>query len=546
MTDRSSPVFYVRVRGTAPFIGKSGEANVTVARLEHQLRQAQYVVDKYETAASVPGVDQSVIDLYDKASADVIAWQARLDAARAVAAEQEPPLPNTSQEDDADATEDITDRVITFVYEDDEKKTDVVKVTLDNRDLAFFESNIMDKGTVLVVSWGYAGNMAPPREAVVQKVSGALQLTVEAQDKGVLLHKLSKTRVFEGKTRSAVVEEIADEHGYGVDRRSIQSTTVTYDVIAQGGQTDAQFLKKLADREGFEFYVDHDGLHWHERRLDQKPVRLLQYYLPPSVGDIMSFNIDNDVNAKPGKVTVRGRNPIERTDTETTADDSNTPRTTLAAEPEVSAAPQLTEIVNPRTGETRTVYRTADTAPTGTPGSAVTPASTGSAEVRPTTEITQQGAQREAQAVFRRTQQTSVNMSLKIVGDPGIAAKSVIEVTGLGKRLSGKYYVTSIKHSLGSGYSCDIKVKSDGTNRRRGGSTGRRPDTAANQNTQSLLGIAAGAVAAAADSGGLLGIAAGAVADTPALTAVEVVDPRTGETHTEYRNLGGQSATGSQ
>ncbi len=59
-------------------------------------------------------------------------------------------------------------RIFSFTFEDAEKQTDQVSLVLDNFDLALFDREELVGGATLEVSWGYPGNMAPPRRVVVK------------------------------------------------------------------------------------------------------------------------------------------------------------------------------------------------------------------------------------------------------------------------------------------------------------------------------------------------------------------------------------------
>ncbi len=387
--------------------------------------------------------------------------------------------------------QDISKHVVSFEYEEDEKKADILKLTVDNRDLAYFDSPLFEKGTSLIVSWGYVGAMAPPREVIVQKVTGSTSLVVEAHAKSVLMHKLTRVRSFDNKTRSEIVKQVAAENGYiGPEVQDIEETTTRHGVISQTAQTDAQFLKKLADVEGFEFYVDFDGLHWHRRRFEQKPIRVLTYYLPPGVGDIKSFSVENDVTAKPAKVTAKGRDPIAKKDIAQTADNASTKRSTLAP---------VIEIVDPRTG--LTTFKTKEA----------------SAQEVVTTATSDKDAKKEADARFTRTQQTAVTLSMELVGDANLVSKTIVEIRGIGKRLSGKYYIGALKHKLdASGYDMSAKSKTDGTQAGAAKSKGQA-------NTKP---------ADAAKDG----------ADSGKLTPIKVVDPRDGVSRIIYKDTRGRDA----
>jgi phage protein D len=397
---------------------------------------------------------------------------------------------------------DITQAITSFSYEDDEKKTDMLTLVVTNHDLAYFDTPLFDKGTTMIVSWGYVGAMSPPREVIVTTIKGARSLTVEAHGKATLMNKEAKVRTFENVTRAEVVRTLANENGYGPEKQDIDDSpvpdrtvarlqaqvaseastadtaaaagghrvkaldtrvaglrrelaralaeaakapprspgdVVRYPVITQSGLTDAQFLKRLADLQGYEFYVDFDGLHWHPRRFGQRPIKKLTYYVAPGVGEVIDFSVESDLTAKVGQVVAKGRDPIAKTDITTTANNEETPRDALGS----SAM-----AIDPMTGEALGHEHAASA--TGT-----TPA-----------EPTAAGAKKEAAGQFVRSQQASTLLTLELVGDPDLVAKTIVEVAGLGKRLSGKYYVSSIKHTIEPGkvYTMSLKLRSDGTN----------------------------------------------------------------------------------
>jgi hypothetical protein len=381
---------------------------------------------------------------------------------------------------------DLSGRVLAFAFEDSEKKADKLVLTVDNWDLKNFDDPVWKKGNLLEVSWGYPGEMAPAREVVIQKVTGFQTLNVEGHAKSVLMNKLARCRTFESKRRSDVVREIAQENGYGGSLQDIEDTEEVLPVITQARMTDAQLLRRLADREGFEFYVDFDGLHFHQRRLGQRPVRVLRWYTPPEVGEVLAVNIESDVTAKPGAVRVRGRDPLTRRDIDERGSNATTTRDSLAP---------VIEIVDPETGSTRLERRNV------------------SEEVRPSPEASAGTARREANARYRRAQHTTVELTATVLGDPNLLAKTVVEFQGISQRLSGKYYVKEAKHKIdGSGYLVELKCLRDGT---------------------SELG--------AAPSGGRPNRGSAADADPNALRPVEVVDPETGRTRVEYRDARGRS-----
>lgn len=378
---------------------------------------------------------------------------------------------------------DLGDRLLGFTFEDTDGATDKASLQLDNWDLSFFDSTLVVKGAILDVSWGYPDRMAPERSLIVQRVKGFAVLQVEAHARSVLLHRAQTCRAFEQMTRSQVARQIAREHGFDDAFVHIEDTTEVYGCINQAGETDARLLARLARREGFRFYVDQTGLHWHSRRFGDPPVRVYRYYTDPGQGDVLGIDIDNDVLAKTGRTAVRGRDPRRRQTIEAAGSDAETVRDSLG---------DVREVVDPETGTTTLDARN------------------GAASVRPSAASTPGRAKREADARFRTSSRQTVKLRLQAVGDPAQTAKSIIEVQGITALLSGKYYVKRAKHILGtSGYLMELDCIKDGTGR-----IARRV-----QGTKESAGRPNQAQAR----------------DPGELAAIEVVDRETGETQLEYR-----------
>ena len=321
--------------------------------------------------------------------------------------------------------------------------------------------------------------MSPVRSLVVRRVQGFTVLQVEAHAKSVLLHRQQRCRSFEHMTRSAIVRQIAREHGFDPAFVHVEDTSEVYACANQAGETDARFLARLAAREGFRFYVDETGFHWHARRFDQAPVRVYRYYTDPGQGEILDIRIDNDVLAKPGRVDVRARDPKQRKTINAAGSDAETKRDTLGG---------LIEVVDPETGRTVLEQRNAT-------ASVHASAAAGAGRTK-----------READARFRTSSQESVKLTMRAVGDPAQSAKCVIEIQGISALLSGKYYVKSIKHAFGAGgYTMELACIKDATGRmEQGRASAAKPNLATAK-------------------------------DPNELRPIELVDPETGRTELAYR-----------
>ncbi len=374
---------------------------------------------------------------------------------------------------------DLGGRLLSFSYEDSEEKADKVTLELDNYDLVLFEREELMGGATLEVSWGYPGLMAPARRVVVQRLRGFQKLTVEGHALSVLMNREAKTRRWEQTTRSNVVRDIGKEAGFEGLMLDVDDTDEVFEVISQVSETDACFLKSLGAKEHFVFYVDHQGLHWRKRPKDSAPSQVMTWVSDPGRGDIMAISVESNLVKRAGSVTVKSRDPMTRKTIEVTADKSKADRTALG---------DVVEVVNPETAGTELLKRNA------------------TQSVHPSSAPTPERAAKEAAARFMKAERDTIKLSMQVIGDPTLAAKTVVEVQGISSVLSGKYYVTEVKHSISSsGYTSDLKLRRD------------------------------------AQGGGMLG---GAKQEGKKNTSepatdgspleVEKIDKETGETHTEY------------
>lgn len=334
---------------------------------------------------------------------------------------------------------DLSDRVISFTYQDSEKKADKLTMTVDNFTGEAWDEATFAKGNIIRIRWGYPGYMTPEREVVITGAKGGQVMTVEAKSKSVLMHRKTVCETFDNVLPHEVVETLAERNGFGADARTIQEVPdVPRSIINQPNISDARMLSRLAHKHGFEFFIDFDGLHWHERDFAQAPKREFRWYSGEVTNRaaIISYNVENDLTAKPAKTTYRGINPKTKKPYGAVGSNAETKRTTLT---------EIVEVRDFETGEWKQETRAA------------------SEEEKPSAEDSEQKAKKRADGRFRKVSQRSVKMTIVVLGDPLVLAKTVIFVTGIAKRLTGRYYIKEVTHSIGSGYQMTLKLISDGS-----------------------------------------------------------------------------------
>ncbi|MBU1483179.1 MAG: late control protein D [Gammaproteobacteria bacterium] len=394
------------------------------------------------------------------------------------------------------ASEQIVQRLEAFRFEDSDKRADSIKMTLNNEDLLFFDmgEDVLG-GTLLEVQWGYIGDMSAPRRGVIKKISGSTTLTVEARAESAQMHRITRSREWSGKTRAAVVREVAAENGYAGSAVSIEETVEPYETISQMGETDAAFLTRLAGLERFQFYVDDTGLHWHSRKFESQPTHVLEWRPAPGATSIPidSWEPQSNLARRVGRVKLKSRDPETKKEIEATATSGDVERATLA---------EVKEVVDPETLEGTLVREEVKRSSTDV--------------ARPSAASTPERLKREAAARYRVAERESIKMMVSVMGVPSLRAKSVVELRGCSAMFDGLYFATDVTHAFGSsGYATELVLIRDG------------------KNTTGAPAQAGSATPGAQQQGGDRNQQTANPESEP--VAVEVVDPETLQTRIEYR-----------
>ena len=396
-------------------------------------------------------------------------------------------------------TTDVSARVVGLNYTEKECSgtaqtggADRCKVDFDNFDLANFgQAPFVRTGDRLEVSFGYPGNSSPPRSVSVTKVTGSIVLAVEALGGAALLHRHKRTRSWQNLTLSGIARAVAEEAGYGPELQQIQETGDVVDHVTQAAITDAQLMRELCRRTGWVWYVDVDGFHFHPRRTGQRPARKFVWYTDPGRGDVLSWNVENDIFArKAGGVTAKGIDPATKKPVSATADNASDADTTQLA-PERLVITGVSERDGTSTGDT--VQESGS--------STVVPGAT-----------SQKDAEQKAKAAYQSNQLTSAQVSLECRGDPALRAKSVVQLEQFGAVIDGNYYAKEVDHKLGaSGYTMTVKVMRGGTGAGAGAgvvpkgaqNAAEAPDGAGGTNAPLVVGVdARDGTAVFTDAGG--------------------------------------------
>ncbi|MHB9037908.1 MAG: phage late control D family protein [Armatimonadota bacterium] len=355
-------------------------------------------------------------------------------------------------------SKDITHKITSFVFEDNEEEMDVMEVTVTDRNLQFVDHPLFQEGNEIVARFGYVGNLSGRRVAVIKEIDydfpdgGDPTIRLKAYDKGHKLAGRQIQRVWQkpapGILYSEIAERIASEHGL---TPVVTKTVGRHLRVAQGNMSDAQFLKQLAAKSrdkdgkgvtGYAFYIQDNELHFHPRRLEKRPALALEYFTDRE-GVLRSFKPSTQSQGVKGAGTETkavGVDPRKKGKTEHVANNATTSdRTSLG---------KKTYLVDGNTGDGK--YRKQESGK-------VVPSYDRSESFHE--EPRQEPALDLAESRFKEAELRQVEATAVTIGIPALVAKQNIEVRGVGRKFSGTYYCASVRHIFGDGYSCELKLK---------------------------------------------------------------------------------------
>lgn len=334
-----------------------------------------------------------------------------------------------------DRVEDFTEFVTKFTFEDSDEEHDVLKLEVDNHDLRFFDDPVWAKGNLIQFYFGYPGRISARRIHVIDNMRGFETLTITAIEQAGLVNK-EKCRKFENKTRIEVVLEVLKTGNFGqVKNFNVEASAITAEGKRDWYQagTDWKFLQRLAEKVSYQVYITGDTLHFHPRRLAQKPVRKFEYFF--GFGDLKRFRLkEYRVADRPAEVEVFGWDHIKRKILKAIGSDSTTERDTLG-----NKGSLVFEIDSEGKLAARRVISTPET--------------------------NQAIVDQEAAMHFKRAEEVEVEATAEIIGDPLLSAKNLVKIEGISKTLSGLYYIKKHVHELSrsGGYRGTMEVIKNAT-----------------------------------------------------------------------------------
>jgi phage protein D len=306
-----------------------------------------------------------------------------------------------------------------------------------NLTFKYSDSTTFDPGREITIDLGYADRLQRVITGVVNSLSprfpesSAPVLTVGGQD---LMRQMANRKPKPGEKKTYV--RMADwQIAQEVARRLRMQANVTqkgpvHDIVVQKNQDDATFLMERAKRIDFEFFISLDAATRREtlnfvERTDGRDSRAIRVFDLEWGQNLINFNPRLNRTNQVKEVTVRGWNPRTKEAISYTARSSDLPN--LAA--------------GSRGGPAK--------------------ASAGTVDVRVSDPVlsVEEAKKLAISRLMERANQYTTGTG-RVVGLPQLRPNDNVNLSGLPSRFSGRYHVTKVVHTLGSGgYTTELTVE---------------------------------------------------------------------------------------
>lgn len=318
--------------------------------------------------------------------------------------------------------------VTEVTFEDMLEGADRFSISINDPGAKWLDKGLFEPGKEVEVKMGYLDKLATMivGEIISLRPSfpadGTPKLEISGYDLSHQFTRVSKYRSFQNMKDSDVVGAIASEAKHKLGTQT-ETTDTVHPFIVQDRQTDYDFIKSLADRNSFEFLVRERTLYFQKTRINRSAITTLEYG-----SSLLSFSPELNTADQVSEVTVRGWNPATK-------------------EEIVGRARRGSEEARQSGGRS---------------GGDMVESIYGAVEARVLDRpvFTQQEADSLARSRLNRVAEGLIKGSAQCIGIPEIRAGENIELTGLGKKFSKKYYIERSTHTMsGSGYTTTFEVK---------------------------------------------------------------------------------------
>lgn len=353
----------------------------------------------------------------------------------------------------------LTHRLVALKVTADVKRVAQAEITLYNEDQALNDTAVMQKGTLLKISWGYTGYMGRVRTFKVHKIKGSTarvsnfgQLKIIALMQTYDLHGAVRSKCYMNTSIVGIARQIAKRYGVPLGDMRLGPDDLKRATYHQVNQTDAQFLQSLAQKLGWTFQVE-DGIFTFAPVdvVDKNEPLATFTYFTDEQGWIKRFEPTTSVMSLPGSVTVKSRDPISGKRVQHTQTIENRKKKSLCKYTELIPAERAGSQIG-KLG--KRIHRSK---------AALKPGVVPSSQVVSVPGKNSRQVQQEATTRHTNVLLESVKARMIVVGDPDLWHSVLITVEGVGKMLSGLCRIFKCQIYLDHrGFEVDCKIRREG------------------------------------------------------------------------------------
>ncbi len=321
---------------------------------------------------------------------------------------------------------DITEVKVELISDGADTFTFVIPKALNDK-FEVSHPGIFHFGDKVEISLGYKDRMFSVVTGIITSLTWSfdeenyLDLIVEGYDYFFLMMKNDKYRSWNNKTDAQVIKEVAKN--YPFKKLKIENTPVQYSQIRQEGESDFIFLKRLAQRNGYEYFAESETFTFRPPGVEKQEKFVLKLGI-----DLLEFIPKMSVAQQVSEVRVVGWNP--------------------EAKKEIVGRAKKEDIGNvDRDGKTgaqtvKSIFKEEIVR-----------------EVRASVKDSEE-AKVLAKSILFDLAYSMVQAQCKAIGIPELRPGQVIQLKGVGDLFSRKYYVDKVTHEMGSnGYDTNFSVK---------------------------------------------------------------------------------------
>lgn len=317
--------------------------------------------------------------------------------------------------------------ITSVTVEDALEGADRFSFSLNDPGAMWLDSDLFEPGKEVMIRMGYVNNLSTMIQGEISSIrssfprDGTPGLDISGYD---LSHQFTRGRdqgPFEGRD-SDIVAEIAGRANHRLETQ-IEPTDTTRAHVMHDRRTDYDFIRELANRNSFEFFVRGETLYFQRTRRGRSEVVTLKYG-----SSLLSFNTELNTANQPTGVRVGGWNVQTK-------------------EPIIGQAMRGSEEARERGRRS---------------GGDMIEDQYGAAEehITDSPAYSQQEGDNSASSELNRQSERLISGTAECIGLPEIRAGENIRLEGLGRKFSRRYYIESARHTIGSsGYSTSFRVK---------------------------------------------------------------------------------------